>query len=36
LWILGLNGPPIGWHDASACLVDERGHVHAMAEFDRR
>ena len=35
MWILGLNGPPIGWHDAAACLVDEDGTVHAMAEEER-
>jgi carbamoyltransferase len=35
LWILGLNGPPIGWHDASACLVDGDGQVWAMAEEER-
>jgi carbamoyltransferase len=35
LWILGLNGPPIGWHDPSACLIDGDGHVWAMAEEER-
>jgi carbamoyltransferase len=35
LWILGLNGPPIGWHDSSACLVDGDGRVWAMAEEER-
>jgi carbamoyltransferase len=35
VWILGLNGPPIGWHDASACLVDGDGRVWAMAEEER-
>jgi carbamoyltransferase len=35
LWILGLNGPPIGWHDAAACLVDGDGKVWAMAEEER-
>jgi carbamoyltransferase len=35
LWILGLNGPPIGWHDASACLIDGDGKVWAMAEEER-
>ena len=35
MWILGLNGPPIGWHDAAACLVDGDGNVHAMAEEER-
>lgn len=35
MWILGLNGPPIGWHDAAACLVDGDGKVWAMAEEER-
>jgi carbamoyltransferase len=35
MWILGLNGPPIGWHDAAACLVDGDGTVCAMAEEER-
>jgi carbamoyltransferase len=35
LWVLGLNGPPIGWHDPSACLVDGDGKVWAMAEEER-
>jgi carbamoyltransferase len=35
LWILGLNGPPIGWHDAAACLIDGDGKVWAMAEEER-
>ncbi len=35
VWVLGINGPPIGWHDASACLVDGRGKVWAMAEEER-
>ena len=35
MWILGLNGPPIGWHDAAACLVDGDGRVWAMAEEER-
>jgi carbamoyltransferase len=35
MWVLGLNGPPIGWHDAAACLVDGDGNVHAMAEEER-
>jgi len=34
-WILGVNVPPVGWHDTAACLVDETGHVHAMAEEER-
>ncbi len=35
MWILGLNGPPIGWHDAAACLIDGDGNVYAMAEEER-
>lgn len=35
MWVLGLNGPPVGWHDAAACLVDGDGNVHAMAEEER-
>ena len=35
MWVLGLNGPPVGWHDASACLVDGDGKVWAMAEEER-
>jgi carbamoyltransferase len=35
LWVLGLNGPPVGWHDASACLIDGDGRVWAMAEEER-
>lgn len=35
MWILGLNGPPIGWHDAAACLIDETGKVWAMSEEER-
>lgn len=35
MWILGINGPPIGWHDAAACLVNEHGVVVAMAEEER-
>ena len=35
MWVLGLNGPPIGWHDAAACLVDGDGRVWAMAEEER-
>jgi carbamoyltransferase len=35
VWVLGINGPPIGWHDASACLVDGNGEVVAMAEEER-
>ncbi|GAA2848326.1 carbamoyltransferase [Streptosporangium fragile] len=34
-WILGVNVPPVGWHDTAACLVDETGRVYAMAEEER-
>lgn len=34
-WILGVNVPPVGWHDTAACLIDETGRVHAMAEEER-
>lgn len=33
--ILGLNGAPVGWHDAAACLVGDDGVVIAMAEEER-
>jgi carbamoyltransferase len=35
MWILGLNSPPVGWHDAAACLVDGDGQVWALAEEER-
>ncbi|MFJ9605866.1 carbamoyltransferase C-terminal domain-containing protein [Kitasatospora sp. NPDC101176] len=35
MWILGLNAPPTGWHDTSACLVDEHGRVFAFCEEER-
>jgi len=35
MWILGLNGAPVGWHDAAACLIDGDGTVVAMAEEER-
>lgn len=35
MWVLGLNGPPVGWHDSAACLVDGEGEVWAMAEEER-
>ena len=35
MWVLGLNGPPIGWHDGAACLVDGDGNVVAMSEEER-
>jgi carbamoyltransferase len=34
-WVLGLNGPPIGWHDAAACLVSGDGTVVAFSEEER-
>jgi carbamoyltransferase len=34
-WVLGLNGPPIGWHDAAACLVTGDGTVVAFSEEER-
>lgn len=35
MWILGLNAPPLGWHDPAACLVDGEGVVHALVEEER-
>jgi carbamoyltransferase len=35
MWILGLNAPPLGWHDPAACLVDGDGTVHALVEEER-
>jgi carbamoyltransferase len=35
MWVLGLNAPPLGWHDPAACLVDERGAVWALVEEER-
>lgn len=35
MWILGLNAPPLGWHDTAACLIDETGTVHALIEEER-
>jgi carbamoyltransferase len=35
MWVLGLNAPPMGWHDAAACLVDGDGVVHALVEQER-
>ena len=35
MWVLGVNAPPAGWHDASACLVDERGVIAAYGEEER-
>jgi carbamoyltransferase len=34
-YILGVNGPPIGMHDASAAILDENGKVLAFAEEER-
>lgn len=34
MWVLGINGPPIGWHDVAACLVSD-GVVHAFSEEER-
>ncbi|WP_190814741.1 carbamoyltransferase C-terminal domain-containing protein [Saccharopolyspora pogona] len=35
MWVLGLNAPPLGWHDSAACLVDGDGVVHALIEQER-
>ena len=35
MWILGLNAPPMGWHDPAACLIDGDGVVHALIEEER-
>lgn len=35
MWILGLNSPPLGWHDPAACLIDGDGVVHALIEEER-
>lgn len=35
MWVLGLNAPPLGWHDPAACLVDGDGVVHALIEEER-
>ncbi|MFC4535251.1 carbamoyltransferase C-terminal domain-containing protein [Sphaerisporangium dianthi] len=35
MWVLGLNAPPVGWHDVAACLVDGDGVVHALIEQER-
>lgn len=35
MWTLGLNAPPLGWHDPAACLVDGDGVVHALIEEER-
>jgi carbamoyltransferase len=35
VWVLGVNCPPAGWHDPSACLVDGDGRVVAFSEEER-
>lgn len=35
MWCLGLNGPPAGWHDSAACLVNGAGTVVAYSEEER-
>jgi carbamoyltransferase len=35
MWVLGVNAPPAGWHDAAACLVDAHGRVVAFSEEER-
>jgi carbamoyltransferase len=35
VWVLGVNGPPIGWHDSTACLVTDGGEVVAFSEEER-
>lgn len=35
MWVLGLNTIPAGWHDAAACLVNERGEIAAFVEEER-
>ena len=35
MWTLGINGPPVGWHDTAACLVDHDGRVIAFGEEER-
>ncbi|WP_283136191.1 carbamoyltransferase C-terminal domain-containing protein [Rhizohabitans arisaemae] len=34
-WVLGLNGRPVAYHDAAACLVGGDGRVAAFAEEER-
>ncbi|MHC5699877.1 carbamoyltransferase C-terminal domain-containing protein [Streptomyces tirandamycinicus] len=35
MWILGVNAPPTGWHDTSACLVNGDGEIVAFSEEER-
>lgn len=35
MWVLGLNGRPVAYHDAAACLTDGAGQVVAFAEEER-
>jgi len=35
MWVLGLNGRPVAYHDAAACLADGAGRVVACAEEER-
>lgn len=35
MWTLGLNAPPLGWHDSSAALVGPDGDVIALVEEER-
>lgn len=35
MWVLGVNGPPFGSHDPTACLVDGDGVVVALSEEER-
>lgn len=34
-YVLGVNGPPVGMHDAAAALVDQDGNVLFVAEEER-
>jgi carbamoyltransferase len=34
-YVLGLNSPPLGWHDPAACLVDDNGSLVAFIEVER-
>ncbi len=35
MWVLGLNGRPVAYHDAAACLANGTGRVVACAEEER-